>query len=83
MTTTPNTPYRPSNGTEGECFQAKWCAHCTHDDYDNEVFCPILGNALSGEQPPEWIYVNNTPTCTAFTDKPLPEPRCTLTKEMF
>lgn len=23
-------PYRPSNGTEGEMFRARWCDHCAH-----------------------------------------------------
>ena len=75
--------YMPSNGTVGDAFESKWCAHCTRDDFDADLLCPILARGLSGEQPPEWIYINNTPTCTAFTDKPLPAPRCPLTKEMF
>lgn len=24
-------PYRPSNGTEGECFMAEWCDQCERD----------------------------------------------------
>ena len=83
MTTTPDKPYRPSNGTEGEAFQDRWCARCTRDDFDADLLCPILARGLSGQQPPEWVYRNGVPTCTAFTDKPLPEPRCEFTKEMF
>lgn len=79
----PDTPYRPSNGTEFDCFYSKWCEHCTRDDYDSEVFCKIIGDAMIDEPTPEWVYRNGVPTCTAFTDKPLPEPRCEFTKEMF
>ena len=77
-----NKPYRPSNGTEGDAFESRWCARCVRDDYEAGDYCEILGNALAGMQPPEWVYRAGIPTCTAFTDTPLPEPRCEFTKEM-
>ncbi|MBO1055953.1 MAG: hypothetical protein HEQ27_05255 [Dolichospermum sp. JUN01] len=55
-------PYRPANGTEGDIFEANWCNKCKKDDN----FCPILCDAYCGEQPAQWIYWNNKPTCIAF-----------------
>ena len=83
--TTPK-PYRPSNGTEFDCFYSHWCAHCVHDEEYREHEtggCKILAASMANEQPDEWIYENDTPTCTAFRGEPLPEPRCPLTMEMF
>lgn len=77
-----NKPYRPSNGTEGEAFESRWCDRCAHHDPDGDA-CDILLRAHFNEQPDEWIYVNDTPTCTAFRGDPLPEPRCPHTMEMF
>jgi hypothetical protein len=80
-------PYRPSNGTEGHDFQSRWCGHCANDDVDEDMLCPILGNALFGDQPAEWVYRNRQPTCTAFVrfgdDGPLPLPRCARTPDFF
>lgn len=86
--TQPDTPYRPSNGTEGADFEDRWCERCAQDaafreDMDGGEGCEILCNATLGEQPSEWVFRDRIPTCTAFTDKPLPEPRCEFTKEMF
>jgi hypothetical protein len=64
--------YRPSNGTEGECFTAEWCEHCSKDDHDNEVFCDILTRTTAfsiddPEYPREWCYGDTgQPICTAF-----------------
>jgi hypothetical protein len=55
-------PYMPSNGTEGYIFTSNWCSKCKKD----EIFCPILCDAYGGDQPAQWIYLNNKPTCTAF-----------------
>lgn len=80
-------PYRPSNGTEGEGFEARWCQRCANDDYEGGVYCEILGAAMANEQPAEWVYRNRQPCCTAFVSfdgmQPKPEPRCPLTREMF
>jgi len=65
-------PYRPSNGTEGDMFQEKFCEKCVYDDYDNDVYCEILGDSMAfnvddKEYPKEWTYdKNGCPTCTAF-----------------
>lgn len=75
-------PYRPPNGTEGECFMGKWCAHCVLDAYPEDdpyglgseaefPTCEILGNAMAGFQPDEWVYGRDgIPRCLAFRDSP-------------
>jgi hypothetical protein len=59
--------YRPSNGSEGECFDAEWCARCERDrlfreDMDKHDGCPIVAAAMAydiddQEYPREWIEV--------------------------
>lgn len=75
-------PYMPSNGTEFDSFYGRWCAHCTNDDPDGDP-CEIIGKSMCGEQPAEWTWKDRAPHCSAATDKPIPEPRCTETMEMF
>jgi hypothetical protein len=70
--------YRPSNGTEGECFMARWCAVCRHDrgsrDESLELDgCNILAmtmavcSANDPDHPKEWRYGDDGhPVCTAF-----------------
>ena len=61
-------PYRPSNGTEGECFMDDWCQNCARDralngegDWDDEGgWCPIIAKTFvydvnDKEYPVEWI----------------------------
>ena len=76
--------YRPSNGTEGECFFESWCCHCARDkamregeDFDacdDDEECDIIGDTFAYDidhpkYPKEWIYdVNGVPCCTAFVD---------------
>jgi len=68
-------PYRPSNGTEGDMFQKKFCEKCVYDDYENGP-CDILGDSMAfdlddKEYPKEWIHdKNGCPTCTKFEVKP-------------
>ena len=81
-------PFMPANGTEGEVFYEMHCAHCTREAAFREFGdpadgCRIMSNSMAGEKPKEWVYHKGSPTCLAFTDKPLPEPRCPLTMEMF
>lgn len=75
--TTKHIAYRPSNGTEGDCFQARWCAKCEREAgyrLDETRFdgCDILvaAYALSighPEYPPEWRKDGpQGPRCTAF-----------------
>ena len=66
-------PYRPSNGTEGDIFQAAWCANCARSNYDNpDLACVIELQAMAHrisdpEYPREWQYSNaGVPQCTAF-----------------
>lgn len=75
-------PYRPSNGTEGDMFQARWCDRCTRDAAFRQAWdmdetpaddgCEILANTMcfatdDPEYPREWQYsTKGQPLCTAF-----------------
>ncbi len=67
--------YRPSNGTEGDIFHAKWCAPCSRNNPDKDVFCPIIGAAMAydiddPEYPDAWQYgKDGKPMCTKHTTK--------------
>lgn len=71
MSADPIRPYRPSNGTDGECFMAKWCDRCKHDATEDDP-CMILGATMAfsiddKEYPKEWITGSGKgPRCTAF-----------------
>lgn len=80
-------PYRPSNGTEGEIFEAQWCARCERDraawesdDWENGCRIPANTYCFEGtdpEYPKEWIIDEQGPRCTAFQkrltgNEPLP-----------
>jgi len=70
--------YRPSNGTEGECFHESYCYQCIHERWvhrqnenKDEDKCDIWNRALlhepnEEEYPVEWTYKNGTPVCTSF-----------------
>lgn len=74
--------YRPSNGTEGDCFFAAWCCKCARDkamregcdvdECDDNERCDILTatmcfNIEDAEYPKEWQYGRDgQPICTAF-----------------
>jgi len=66
--------YRPSNGSEGEWFESKFCMQCIHTnpDPDKKPQCKIWFRALvhyatDKEYPSEWTYdENNKPVCTAW-----------------
>jgi hypothetical protein len=61
--------YRPCNGTEGEIFDAEWCAECERDrayrddpDADPALGCQILARALAfdiddPQYPVEWVRI--------------------------
>lgn len=74
-------PYRPSNGTEGEMFEARFCDRCANDTDLSP--CPIVTAAWcfsigDGGYPAEWItddYDTAPPKsarCTAFTPEVTP-----------
>lgn len=82
--------YRPSNGTEGECFIGHWCCNCERDADSENNPCQILGRTYhfdidDPEYPTEWIRDETGPKCTAFIPlgDPLPTPRCEKTIDMF
>lgn len=67
--------YRPSNGTEGEDFQDRFCRQCIHDRefrLTDANGCEILFRALcfgtkDDDYPTEWQYGwDGKPTCSAF-----------------
>lgn len=90
------TPYRPSNGSEGEGFHETFCDHCARDaayrdggpDADPALGCQILANALcysitDPEFPKEWITDDQGSRCTAFTTDPTMPERCPNTPDLF
>lgn len=67
----PGAPYRPSNGTEGEGFQSRWCEGCERDRYDSKP-CRILGYSMAfnlgdTDYPKQLVYdADGHASCTAF-----------------
>jgi len=65
--------YRPSNSTEGDGFQARWCRRCMR--YPR---CMILADTMfydirDPKYPTQWQYnAAGRPVCTAYQDKPAP-----------
>lgn len=68
--------YRPSNGTEGMCFDAMFCGCCIHEKFyhtqkHGDKQCDIYSDAILYEigetkYPKEWVYdENDNPICTA------------------
>lgn len=59
--------YRPSNGTEGMDFMARWCQPCVR-----AIGCRIIEDTMvygvtDTQYPKEWTYgPNGQPMCTAF-----------------
>lgn len=90
--------YRPSNGTEGECFFAAWCCHCQRDkamregldvnECDDSERCEIIANTFAyeiedPEYPIEWQYgKDGQPCCTAFIEAGQPIPEPRCTQTM-
>jgi hypothetical protein len=69
--------YRPSNGTEGDIFDARFCSACTRDRPFGT--CDVLTRTLihqvsDPDYPTEWIIDDRGPRCTAFTTEPDPPP---------
>lgn len=66
--------YQPSNGSEGDWFEDKFCMNCLHTNPDPckkpqcEIWCrAVCWNVNDEHYPKEWIYdKNNKPTCTAW-----------------
>lgn len=72
--------YRPSNGSEGDCFMAQFCERCVKDraaragDYANgcDILCASLAFGIGHElYPKEWVQDDDggNPRCTAFLDE--------------
>lgn len=84
--------YRPSNGSEGDSFMAQFCQNCARSNFEDNTKrpCIILGRMMGFGvddplYPKELIEDDKGPRCTAFIPdgEKIPEPRCTITSEMF
>ena len=63
----PREPFRPSNGTHGEIFEAAFCERCTKDSNCMIRFLTRCHQETDPEYPKEWVYGDDgQPTCTAF-----------------
>lgn len=76
-------PYRPANGSEGDCFTSHFCDRCIHDraarqgDYANgcEIYLRSMAFDINDpEYPTEWVTIDGEPTCTAFMEDGGDEP---------
>jgi len=63
--------YQPSNGSEGDWFESKFCMQCLHTNPDpmGKKQCKIWCRAIcyrpgDPEYPREWQYQNDKPVCT-------------------
>ncbi len=73
----PDDLYRPSNGTEGMWFSAKFCERCIHwTEPDNKEadHCEVILLSMAFEThepdyPQEMRYINGHPTCTKYRSK--------------
>ena len=68
-------PWRPANGTEGDAFEAAFCARCERASAPPDA-CTILEAAFGNDigdkgYPSEWIEDESGPRCIAF--EPAPE----------
>ena len=89
--------YRPSNGTEGDCFIEAFCCQCARSEHLQDgagdmdpVGCPILDLTFrhdvdAPEYPAEWVQDESGPRCLAFVreGEAVPAPRCSRTPDMF
>lgn len=63
--------YRPSNGTEGDIFMAKFCNHCKSGQDCRILMLTMCYSEHDPEYPKEWIYEHDnifSGKCTAFED---------------
>lgn len=65
-----NSPYRPSNGTEGHAFQERFCRRCVHDQEYGDPCRILMRSMLFGieddQYPSEWTHdEEGRPVCTA------------------
>lgn len=49
-------PYRPSNGTEGEYFEATWCRDCKHREGCDIFLNAMLFSKNEPQYPKELVY---------------------------
>lgn len=87
--------YRPSNGSEGDWFEQKWCHDCKQIDIDPHGGCPIWNAALclstdDENYPKELTFAKSgAPICEAYKAAngeggyPSTVFRCEETQDMF
>lgn len=57
-------PYRPSNGTEGDFFEALWCRDCVHNEACPIFLATLCHDVDEPEYPKEWQYdTDGQPVC--------------------
>lgn len=57
--------YRPTNGTEGDCFIAKWCGSCRKESTCDVVPRAMIFDTSDKEYPREWLEEDGVPRCAA------------------
>lgn len=70
------TPYRPSNGSEGIYFMSRFCDRCQRDAAYRDGTgdsCPIAAATMAfkitdPDYPTEWVQDDSGPRCTAFAE---------------
>jgi len=60
------TPFIPHNDEKLELFKGHWCHKCCHEDKTRAKYCEIATSEMLGEQPSQWVYVENKPICTEW-----------------
>ncbi len=69
-------PYRPSNGTEGEIFEAQWCPGCYFNGRCNVLMYAMAFDADDKNYPKELVIsADGQPECTKFEERRPPKPR--------
>jgi hypothetical protein len=91
----PGEQWIPSNATEGGLILCSLCSKCARDkamregedfdECDDNELCEIIAASFRG-QAVEWREMpDGEVTCIAFVPhgEAIPDPRCTLTRDMF
>ncbi len=64
-------PYRPSNGTEGQMFEDRWCSRCTgfRGGRCSILFRASIHDVGEPEYPRQWVMTPDGHRCTSFEDR--------------
>jgi hypothetical protein len=67
--------YRPSNGEEGEFFQAGFCYNCAKQRHCTIIEKSMIYDVEDAEYPKELVRVEGKPKCLKFRHKNAPVQR--------